>query len=123
MKELLKELAPPNLPAVARYRLAVFGTLLGLITSAAASWGLFAAFGIPGFAYASDLNNLKSDVKSIKMDLLEERIYNAQRLWCGTQTRESKQFYARQISTMHRQYYEQTGGIALQIPTCSEIGQ
>lgn len=122
MKDLLKELVPPELPVVARYRLAISGAVLGLMISAGAGWGLFATFGIPGFAYASDLNNLKSDVRSIKMDLLEERIYNAQRLWCSTETQESKRFYSQQISTMHRQYYAETG-ITISIPTCAEFGK
>lgn len=122
MKEMLKELAPPDLPALTRYRLVISGTVLGLLVSAGASWGLFGLFGIPGFAYASDVDDLKLDVGSIKIDLLEERMYTARRLWCGTKTQESRQFYNRQISAMHRQYFKWTGGISVDLPTCKELG-
>jgi hypothetical protein len=121
MKEVLKELIPPDVPVITRYRIAISSTLLGLLWITAAAWGIFAALGIPGFAYASDVIKLRADVNSIKLDLLEERIYNAKRLWCATGTMESKRFYQQQITSMHRDYYQQTG-IAINIPTCSEIG-
>lgn len=113
MKEVFQELLPPDLPAVARYRLAVFLTLVFLMGSSLIGWR--------DFARAADVQTLRTEVKNIQLDLLEQRIYDTQRLWCGTNTAESRRFYRKQIDEMHRTYFAYTG-ITVNVPTCSELG-
>jgi len=113
MKEVLEELLPPGLPRIARYRLAVFLVLVFLIISTGYAWQTFAR--------ASEVEKLRTEVRSIQLDLLEQRIYDTQRLWCATNTPESRRFYSKQISEMHRNYYIFTG-IQVNVPTCDQLG-
>lgn len=118
---LMKELFPPDVPPIARWRLAHFA--LGVIMTVFMMWalGLFAAIGFPGFAKAADIQSVQRDVKEINLSLLEQRIYEAQRLQCSASNAEAQKFYDGQVKKMHREYRE-ASGILLPVPDCRHLG-
>lgn len=94
--------------------------------------GAFAMAGFPGFARADEaqtkeermnaqLKSLAQEVKDIKIDQLEQRIYDIRRLQCTASSTDSTRFYSDQITKMHRAYFELTG-ITLSLPECREVG-
>lgn len=131
LKDIAKELMPPDLPVTTRYRLIVAAVLFLTIVMVLAGYGVFKSLGYSGFAQAADLKErvdsvtadvagVKLDVKDIKVTLLERAILDARRLQCQSTTDESERFYAGQVAQMHRQYYELTG-LLFGIPACKKI--
>lgn len=132
MKDVIKELFPPGLPPVAKWRMMHF--ILGVVMITFMLWtlGAFAMAGFPGFVRADDaqgkgekvnsqLAMLSQEVKNIKIDQLEQRIYDIRRLQCTANSSDSTRFYTEQITKMHRAYFELTG-ITLNLPECREVG-
>lgn len=72
-------------------------------------------------ARAEDVEKLRSEVKTMQLDALEQRIYDTQRLWCSAPTADSKRFYRGEIARMHRNYFMFTG-VTVDVPTCKELG-
>jgi hypothetical protein len=133
MKDAMKELFPPDVPPVMKWRFAHF--LLGIITMLFMFWaiGAFAFFGFPGFARASDLatkveiatsqiTSINQEIRALKTDQLEQRIYDTERLKCSSVTAESRRYYSGQVSKMIRDYHSITTGIVFNLPTCAELG-
>ncbi len=118
MSRLIDELLPPDTPAITRWRLTVAGCVALLMAQAAASYGLFSWAGVPGFAS-------RASFEEMSISMIEERIYDAKRLWCAVSEdpnrASSRRFYSGEISRMHLKYYKLTG-IRMDIPTCDEVG-
>lgn len=131
MKDLLRELLPPGLPPLVRWRVLLFISIVWLSVMAWGGYGALQWVGFPGFAMSSELHaqvqsitqemsSMKAEVTGIKTGLLEQRIYDAQRLYCSTNTPEARRFYAGQVASMHREYFVVTG-VSINIPTCKEV--
>lgn len=132
MKDVMRELFPPEIPPVVKWRLAHF--LLGVVMLLFMFWalGAFAFFGFPGFARASDqvvkdrtitsqIASVNQEIKAMKVDQLEQRIYDTQRLLCSSSTTDSRRFYSSQVSRMIRDYYNLTN-VTFRLPDCDELG-
>lgn len=126
IKEAVKELLPPGMPKALRWRLSIFAVCLLFLFHILYACGWLARFGFgEGFATAADFKSLSQEVKDIKVDLLEQRIYEAQKLRCESQKSQNYvalQFYINQVNKMHREYAIAMKGVLLQVPTCQELG-
>lgn len=135
MNKIVEELLPPDLPRVTRYRLAVTVSILVLMILSLIGFVGLPFLGLTRFARAGELDEHTKDVtiliesierklKDIRIDLLEQRMYDAKKESCQFKTPDTSQalrFYSRQIAVMHREYYETTKR-NFQIPTCEEVG-
>lgn len=132
MKDAMKELFPPEVPPVVKWRFAHFIAAIVFLVFMLWALGAFLIFGFPGFARASDLEekvetvstqiaSVNQEIKALKTDQLEQRIYDTERLRCSATTSESRRFYQGQVNKMMREYFNLTG-IALDLPICAELG-
>lgn len=126
MKDALKEIFPPDVPPVVRWRLAMFAAALGFIFHIAWACGLLEPMGLQGFARASsveqvtaEVDGVKGRLASIQTDLLEQRLFDARLKQCTAETSDARQFYARQVESLYRELYRLNP--ATRIPDCSEI--
>lgn len=111
LKEAVKELFPPEVPPLMRWRLAVFAYgVVGILT---ALW----AVSPYGFAYASDLNAIKNDVNDIKTTLLEQSIFAAKESECTAVDDSARRFFQQRVLSLGRDYYRLTG-IPVTVPPC-----
>lgn len=89
------------------------------------AYGWLDRFGLgDGFARTADMRGMSSDVQDIKIELLEQRLYDTQRLYCvaiETQNVDAERFYDEQVRKLHRQYFVLTR-IMLDLPDCKQLG-
>jgi hypothetical protein len=95
-----------------RWRISIGFAVFCLSTATLHSYGIFSPFGHQGFAYAAD-------VKSIKVELLEQRIFDARLRQCSATSQESRQFYAEKVQELLRKFRETEGQYRL--PSCEEV--
>lgn len=95
-----------------RWRIAIGFAVFVLSVSTLFSYGIFTWLGFQGFARADDM-------KSIKVELLEERIFGVRLLHCNATTVESRQFYAAKVQELLRKFRETEGQYRL--PSCDEV--
>lgn len=98
---------------VRRHRIAVSLAVMALCGFMAAAFGWLPLFGFSGFAYASA-------VKDIKVELLEQRIFDNRVRQCVAATPEGRQFYGQKVRELMFKYQE-TVHIAYPLPACDEI--
>lgn len=113
LKVLLEFFIPLNgdPETLRRHRIGMSLAIVALCFSTAAAYGLVPHFS--GFAYASALQD-------IKVDLLEERVFDNRMRQCTAATPEGRQFYGEKTSGLMRKYRELTGYI-YPLPSCREI--
>ena len=114
MKELIQELVPPDLPPVARWRIAVF-----LVCSVCI---LFMAWSISpwGFVLAEDFQKVTSTVKEVRVAQVEQYLFDAKESECSSiasGSNRAREFFSRRILTLNREYFILTG-IPMDIPPC-----
>lgn len=124
IRDAVKELLPPDMSAVARWRLAMFAMSVLTLAHIGYACGWFAFIGLgAGFAKAEDVVTVQASFRTIQLDLLEQRIHEAQRLRCEANkagSYVSRNYYASQVSRMHREYFD-IAKFLLDIPTCVEV--
>jgi hypothetical protein len=98
---------------IRRHRMCVGLGVVGLSFLMTAAYGLLPAVGFSGFAYASA-------VKDIKVELLEQRLFDNRVRWCTATTAESRQFYAQKVAELLFKYRDTTGS-TYQLPSCLEL--
>lgn len=96
-----------------RYRIAISLGVLTLSGFTAAAFGYMPIIGFSGFAYASA-------VKDIKVELLEQRIFDNRVRQCEATTPESRQFYGQKVAELLAKYQE-TAKAQYPLPSCVEI--
>lgn len=95
-----------------RWCIAIGFAVFCLSCATLVSYGIFSPFGHQGFAYSAD-------VKSIKVELLEQRIFDARLRQCGATSQESRQFYAAKVQELLGRFREIDGQYRL--PSCEEV--
>lgn len=95
-----------------RWRIALGFAVFCLSCATLVSYGIFSPFGHQGFAYSTD-------VKSIKVELLEQRIFDARLRQCSATSQESRQFYAGKVQELLSKFRETEGQYRL--PSCEEV--
>lgn len=95
-----------------RWRIAIGFAVFCLSCATLVSYGIFSPFGHQGFAYSTD-------VKSIKIELLEQRIFDARLRQCSATSVESRQFYAAKVQELLSKFRETEGQYRL--PSCEEV--
>lgn len=116
MSKLLEFLIPPkddHPENIRRWRISVGLALVILFGHVTLACGWYQMLGFSGFAYAST-------VKEIKVELLEQRIFDTRVAQCSATTPEGKQFYGKKVRELLRKY-EETAGSRYFLPTCEEI--
>ena len=105
MNEMLKELFPPDVPPVLRWRLAIFAFALLVVFHIMWACGWLEFMGISGFAKAADLEQrvtkvqnevvgLKQGVNEIKIQLLEQSLFDAKERECTATDVQARRFFA-----------------------------
>lgn len=115
LKALFEFFIPPvnqDLETRRRWRIAIGFAVFCLSCATLVSYGVFSPFGHQGFAHSSD-------VKSIKIELLEQRIFDARLRQCGAGSQESRQFYAAKVQELLSKFRETEGQYRL--PSCEEV--
>jgi hypothetical protein len=95
-----------------RWRIAIGFAVFCLSFATLVSYGIFAPFGHGGFAHSTD-------VKSIKVELLEQRIFDARLRQCSASSLESRQFYLAKVQELLSKFRETEGQYRL--PSCDEV--
>lgn len=117
LRQILDALIPPKDDSpenIRRWRISVGigGAIVYVHIMLACGW--FQNLGFSGFAYASD-------VKSITVELYEQRIFDTLVRQCNTvDNTQAKRFYAEKIQELLRKYRETTGA-DFRLPNCLEV--
>lgn len=128
MNEMLKELFPPDVPPVLRWRLAIFAFSVLVVFHIVWACGWLEFLGISGFAKASDLEQrvtkvtqevagVKQGVNEIKIQLLEQSIFDAKERECTAGDVAARRFFASRVLSLSREYYALAGS-TINIPPC-----
>lgn len=117
MKDAIRELLPPDedgkpLSPLTRWRLAVFLTCIGFL--------LFMAWAVSpyGFALASDMRGIRTNVDNMRLIQLEQQLYDAKQSECVSTDRSAERFFANRVMQLAREYrvLARTG---VDIPPCA----
>lgn len=122
VKDALKELFPPEVPPILKWRLAVFAVVVLFLFHVAWACGWLEPLGIgSGFATATELNSrvtaVETNVKDIKITLIEQSIFDAKESECTATDPQARRFFASRVQTLGREYYVITN-IVFNIPPC-----
>jgi hypothetical protein len=114
LKSVLSSLFPPGVPAVARWRLAMFAAVLMLLVHVAWACGWLSRLGLgDGFAYASDVVKVRDDVSSVKVELLEQQIWDTRVRQCELVNKEGNDSaasaYGQRVTQLLSKYQALTG--------------
>lgn len=113
MKEGLKELFPPGVSPVTRWRLAMAGALSGCLIFM--GWALSPA----GFALAGEMKSLRFDVNDIKLSIVEQQLFDAKETECTSTSATSAKYFAQRVLALQREYH-QLAGFPIAIPPCKD---
>lgn len=114
MKDVIQELIPPDLPPVARWRIAVF-----IMCSVSL---LFMAWSVSpwGFVLAEDFNKVTVTVKEVRLAQIEQYLFDAKESECeatASGSLDARRFFSKRVLTLNREYSMMTG-IQMDIPPC-----
>jgi hypothetical protein len=122
VKDALKELFPPGVPPVLKWRLAMFAAVVLFLFHVAWACGWLESLGLgTGFASASELDRrvsvVETNVKDIKLSLIEQSIFDAKESECTASDLQARRFFASRVQTLSREYYA-LSGFVFSIPPC-----
>lgn len=122
MKDALKELFPPGVPPILKWRLAMFAVVVLFLFHVAWACGWLEKFGVgTGFASASELDRrvgaVETNVKDIKLSLIEQSLYDAKESECTATDPRAKRFFISRVQTLSREY-QSISGFVFDIPPC-----
>ena len=121
LKELGTILFPPDVPAVIKWRLAVFATIIVIVAHAMWGHGWLSGIGLgDGYAYADSLKSVRADVSQIQAALTEQRIFDLRIRQCEADTQEQKRFYTQRVQELMNEYRAITG-TEYRLPACEEL--
>lgn len=120
MKEIVEALFPPDIKPVARWRLVVFAVLVMMMIHIAwaCGWLDYLHLG-KGFAYADDVKDAQSEVTSIKLELIEQRLFETRIRFCKADEG-SRRIYTEKIRDLMGKYQSITR-LQYQLPDCKEL--
>lgn len=122
MKDAIKELFPPEVPPVLKWRLAMFAVCVLFLFHIAWACGWLGNLGIgAGFATASELDSrataVEENVKDIKLTLIEQGIFDAKESECTATDPQARRFFASRVQTLSREY-QILSRVIFNIPPC-----
>ena len=122
MKDALKELFPPEVPPVLKWRLAMFAVALLFLFHIAWACGWLSTLGFgSGFASASELDkrvsSVEDNVKEIKLSLIEQSLYNAKESECTATDPQAERFFSSRVQALAREYLK-LSEFTFNIPPC-----
>jgi hypothetical protein len=122
VKDALKELFPPEVPPVLKWRLAVFAVVVLFLFHVAWACGWLEGVGMgTGFASAAELDRrvsvVEGNVKDIKLSLIEQSIFDAKESECTATDPRAKRFFALRVQTLSREY-QILADVIFNIPPC-----
>lgn len=128
MNEVIKSLLPPEDSPVKRWRQAIAATVIMLVLAVAAGFGMFSWLGFGGFARASDLEErvnkvtadvagVKQGVDEIKIQLLEQSVFDAKERECSSTDAAARQFFSKRVLSLSREY-QLLAAASIIIPPC-----
>ena len=124
MRDVVELIFPPGIPVIARWRLLMVTSVGMLFLHAGWASGLMSQLGIgSGFAVADDLKEIGQQVGDIKLQLLEQDIFNARLHQCAAikeNNREAKQYWTQKLIEL-LQAYVKAIGVQYQLPSCEEL--
>lgn len=84
-------------------------------------FGALAVVGFPApFAKAAEFASMSAEVTDIKVQLLEQRLFDIRLRQCKAETSESRQYYYTQLVEKMNDYYHMTGRSYMP-PSCAEV--
>lgn len=126
VKDAIKELFPPEVPPIIRWRLAVFAMVVLFLFHIAWACGWLESLGVgSGFATATELNSrvtaVESNVKDIKLSLIEQSIFDAKESECTATDPQARRFFASRVQALSREY-SVLSNLVFNIPPCRSGG-
>lgn len=91
-----------------------------LAVALAGGYGAFSKAGFGGFAYAGDVDKVRDEVASIRIELIEQRILDARMRQCQRPPSEPGSFYQRELQEQLRRYRE-IARAEYRLPSCAEL--
>lgn len=121
MKDLLAALFPPEIPAIARWRLTMFAAAVLMCLHVAWACGWLGYLGLGrGFAYAGDVVQVRAEVSSVREELIEDQIWRTRVQQCqAIKDGDSSSAYAQRVSQLLAKYQALTGR-QYQMLSCAE---
>lgn len=122
MKDAIKELFPPGVPPVVKWRLAMFAIVMLFLFHVAWACGWLEGWGLgSGFASAAELDRrvsaIETSVKDIRLSLIEQSLYDAKESECTANDPSAKRFFVLRVQTLSREYQE-LARVIFNIPPC-----
>jgi hypothetical protein len=121
VKEALRELIPPGIPPVARWRLMMFAAMVAVAVHITWACGLLP--GLPGFAMAADVSQIGRDVTNLREQILTGQIFETRIRQCKAVfegNSDAKHFWSEKLGELQLEYVRLTGQ-PYPIPQCSEL--
>jgi hypothetical protein len=81
------------------------------------AWACGQIPGLNGFAMAAEQTQLKADITSIKLQMLDREILETRKEQCNNP---NKGFFTRRIQELHQRWYNETK-ISYILPRCEEL--
>lgn len=114
MKDAVSLLFPPDIPRSQRWRLAVFMTCVLMILFV--TWALSPY----GFALASELRALQTNVDDMRIGQIEQQLYDARQSECVSKMYSSeRRFFANRVMELARKY-ENLSNHRADTPPCAQ---
>ena len=121
VKDAIKEIFPPDVPPVTRWRLAMFLAMVGFLFHVL--WACSLLPGFSGFALAADFEQMNKDVTQIRLQLLTNQIFETRIRQCQaitTDNYDARRFWTEKLIELQRQHILLTGQ-TYPMPACGEL--
>ena len=111
-------LIPPGLDSSMTWRLAVSGSIFAILLWIVWAMGMFGG----GLARAGTQSEILSELKSQKIERIEEKILERQKDFCSAEQGSApRQYYLEQRNEKLNEYQELTGNMYSGLPSCGEL--
>lgn len=111
MKDAIKEIFPPDVPPLVRWRLAIFSTCCSMLVFM--SWALSPW----GFALAQEMNKMRDNVDEMRLSQIEQQVYDVKQMECVSTDLVTERFFANRVMELNRKYRALTR-TDVRIPPC-----
>ncbi len=100
--------------------IAAFFWRIVLIVFVSWSLGSFGGMGFDGFARAGEVRQVTADLRNIRIEQIEARLFETRIKQCAATTDDARQFYREKIQGLLKLYADLTGHL-YEIPKCDEL--
>lgn len=111
LKEAFKELFPPGVPPLLRWRLAIAG--MNCLFLMFMGWSVSPY----GFALGADQEKLRESIVDIRVNMLEQTLFSAKDSECTSTDPAAKRFFQLRVLALGREYFGLTK-TTMDIPPC-----